>query len=218
MKAVVLLAVIGLASCRITLLRDVDRDVRIKYSYEDDDFDREVEVEFDDRPRTVFREIAAPVVHHPDPVSFVEFETAPRSQFRTSVVAVEPPRPAATPVIAESAPVQVAATDSLVFTQRHVVPVAPQPSVSVQESVVPVVSVPEANVVGQYIHAEPVQVIHAEPVQVTRSVVVNPSVVIPQNPAPVAAAAPLVVPQSRPTFIAERRHFLSRSKDDSDEE
>ncbi|XP_068225511.1 uncharacterized protein [Palaemon carinicauda] len=187
MKAVVLLALIGLASCNIINLQDVGRDFTIKYSY-DDDYDREVEVDYEDRPRTIFRQVAAPI------------RAAPTVQFRTSSVT------------AQTAPVQIVAAQTPVFTQRQVVPVAaPQPPVFVQERVVPVVSVPQTNVVTQYVQAQPAPVartvVQAAPV--VRSVV-------PAVPAP--APAPFVVTRANPTFVTETRRYVSRSSDDSDEE
>ncbi|XP_066989208.1 uncharacterized protein [Macrobrachium rosenbergii] len=181
MKAVVFLALIGLASCRLTFLRDVDRDVKVKYSF-DDDFDREVEVDYDDRPQTFLREFAAPVVQQPNPIQFVQAGVAPTTQFRTNVVGVELPRPVAPP-----APV---------FTQQQVVPAAPQSQIFVLER-----AIPKANVVTQFANAGPIPV------------VASTSVARHQAP-----AAPLVVEQARPTLVTERRHFFTKSKDDSLEE
>lgn len=206
MKAVVLLTLIGLASCRITLLQDADRDIKVKYSF-DDDHDREVEVDFDDRPATILRPLVAPVVQsRPEPVhQFVQVSAAPAPQFRTSVVQVAPPRQAVVQVNTESTPVQFVASVPQAIAQPEF-SVVPQTPVFVQERVVPVVSPPRANVVTQYVNAQPVPV-------VAGTSFVTPGVSAPLITAP---GVPIVTPP-RATFIEERTHVF-RSRDDSKEE
>ncbi|XP_064091754.1 DNA translocase FtsK-like [Macrobrachium nipponense] len=216
MKAVVLLMLIGLASCRADFIRNSDRDVEVKYKF-DDDYDREVEVDFDDRPAAILRPLVVPVVQRrPETVHrFVQVSAAPAPQFRTRVVPVAAP-PAAAQVLTEAAPVQIVASQPQVFTQpqqivpvapqatvqvlasqpqvftqpQQIVPVVPQAPVFVQDRVVPVVSAPRNDVVTQYVRAEHVPVV----------------------PAP---SVPIVTPP-RATFVAERRDIF-RPRDDSSE-
>ncbi|XP_064091646.1 uncharacterized protein LOC135205218 [Macrobrachium nipponense] len=111
MKTVLLLAFVGLASCRVAFFERGD-NLKVKYSYDDDDYDRDVDYDDDYRPRVV----SSSFIRRPEPVQYAEVEV-PR--FRTQFVEVETPRP--------------------VYT----------------EAVVPVRAAPTANVVTQYVRAEP---------------------------------------------------------------
>ncbi|XP_068225512.1 uncharacterized protein [Palaemon carinicauda] len=134
----VLLALVGLASCRVAFFDDDRRDVRIKYSIDEDDDDREVEVDYDYRPRAV-----STFIRQPEPAQYFRV-AAPRPEVRTQYVEVESPRPVYTQVV----PVRPAprTTRTQVVTQY----VQAEPTLaSIPRVTIPVVSAASPVVVPQ---------------------------------------------------------------------